>query len=146
MGYKLGKRSKERLKGVRVPLVKVVKRAIEITEQDFTVVEGLRTQTRQRELVKQGKSQTMNSRHLTGDAVDLAAWEDGHISWKVGGMKQRYQKIAKAMFQAAKELGVNIRWGGNWDGDNTQRDERFRDLVHFELPRNNTINYQQGDL
>lgn len=146
MSYSLGKRSKERLRGVKPSLVKVVQRAIEITEQDFTVIEGLRTQTRQRELVRQGKSQTMNSRHLTGDAVDLGAWENGHISWKVGGKKQRYQKIAKAMFQAAEELGVNIRWGGNWDGDDTQRDERFRDLVHFELPRNTSINYQQGKL
>ena len=74
MSYTLGKRSLQNLSGVHPDLVDVVKRAIEITEQDFSVIEGIRNINRQRELVKTGKSTTMNSRHLTGHAVDIAPW------------------------------------------------------------------------
>jgi peptidoglycan L-alanyl-D-glutamate endopeptidase CwlK len=135
MGYKLGSRSKNNLDGVHSDLVAVVERAISISEQDFTVIEGLRSRTRQRRLVDDGKSQTMNSRHITGHAVDLAAWVGGTISWKVGGKTEYYQKIARAMFEAAEQLRIKIRWGGDWDMDGDQSDERFRDMVHFELPR-----------
>ena len=72
MTYRLSQRSMQNLSGVHPDLVAVVKRAIEITEQDFSVIEGIRNIDRQRKLVAQGKSQTMNSRHLTGHAVDLA--------------------------------------------------------------------------
>ena len=74
MTYQLGTRSRQRLSGVHPDLVAVVKRAIHITEQDFTVIEGIRNIKRQRELFKAGKSTTMNSRHLTGHAVDIAPW------------------------------------------------------------------------
>ena len=117
--YKLGQRSLDNLKGVHPDLVKVVKRAIEITEQDFTVIEGTRTVARQRELVRQGASKTMNSRHLTGHAVDIAPWP---ISWDW----QRFYPIADAMKQAAKELDVEIEWGGDW--------ESFKDGPHWQLP------------
>ena len=72
--YKLGQRSLQNLSGVHPDLVAVVKRAIEITEQDFSVIEGVRNIDRQRQLVKSGASQTMNSRHLTGHAVDIAPY------------------------------------------------------------------------
>lgn len=121
MSYRLGRRSKQRLKGVHPDLVRVVKRAIEITEVDFTVLEGMRTLERQRELVNKGASKTMNSRHLTGHAVDLGAWVDGTISWDW----PHYHKIADAMKQAAEELSVAISWGGDWDG--------FPDGPHFQL-------------
>jgi peptidoglycan L-alanyl-D-glutamate endopeptidase CwlK len=78
MPYTLGNRSLQNLSGVHPDLVAVVKRAVEITEQDFSVIEGIRNINRQRELVKTGKSTTMNSRHLTGHAVDIAPWP---ISW-----------------------------------------------------------------
>ena len=81
MGFKLGTKSLSNLKGVHPDLVKVVKRAIELTECDFTVTEGLRTKATQALYVKQGKSQTMNSKHLDGLAVDLAAWVNGTINW-----------------------------------------------------------------
>ena len=121
MGYKLGLRSKQRLKGVHPDLVKVVKRAIEISEVDFTVLEGLRSVDRQRKLVDKGASTTMNSRHLTGHAVDLGAWVGGSVRWDW----PLYHKIAAAMKQAAKEEGVYIDWGGDWT--------KFHDSPHFQL-------------
>jgi peptidoglycan L-alanyl-D-glutamate endopeptidase CwlK len=120
MTYQLGTRSRQRLSGVHPDLVAVVKRAIQITEQDFTVLEGIRNINRQRELVKAGKSETLNSRHLTGHAVDLAPWP---ISWEWDG----FYAIADAMKQAAEELGVDLEWGGDW--------KSFPDGPHFQLSR-----------
>ncbi len=121
MGYKLGLRSKQRLKGVHPDLVKVVKRAIEISEVDFTVLEGMRSVDRQRKLLESGASTTMNSRHLTGHAVDLGAWVGGTVRWDW----PLYHKIAAAMKQAAKEEGVYLDWGGDWSN--------FPDGPHFQL-------------
>lgn len=107
--FKLSTRSLNNLAGVKPTLASVVKRAIEITEVDFVVIEGLRTAARQQELVNSGASQTLNSKHLTGDAVDLAAWL-GTIRWEM----PLYFKIADAMRQAAIEQNTAIRWGGAW--------------------------------
>lgn len=119
----LGSRSVSRLKGVHPDLVAVVNRAIKLTEVDFAVLEGLRTHTRQIELVKAGASQTMNSRHLTGHAVDLGAYVGGAVRWDW----PLYYKIAAAMKKAAAELGVPIEWGGDW--------KSFKDGPHFQLSR-----------
>ena len=78
MGYKLGTRSLQKLSGVHPDLVAVVKRAIEISEQDFSVLEGIRHIERQKQLLKEGKSTTLRSRHLTGHAVDLVPYP---VSW-----------------------------------------------------------------
>lgn len=121
--FKLSKRSRDRMTGIHPALAEVVERAIEITEVDFAVLEGLRTLHRQEELVAAGASTTMNSRHLTGHAVDLGAWVSGEIRWDW----PLYHKIAAAMKQAAKELGVQIVWGGDW--------KTFKDGPHFELDR-----------
>ena len=121
MGYVLGLRSRKRLKGVHPDLVKVVKRALEISEVDFTVLEGVRSVSRQRQLVEQGASTTMNSRHLTGHAVDLGAWVGGTVRWDW----PLYHKIGAAMKQAADELNVKIVWGGDW--------KKFPDGPHFQL-------------
>lgn len=121
--YKLGPRSKMRLEGVHPDLVRVVDRAIEISTVDFTVLEGLRTPERQKTLLESGASQTMNSRHITGHAVDLGAWVDSQVDWSW----PLYHKIAAAMKTAAKELGVSIVWGGDW--------RNFKDGPHFELDR-----------
>lgn len=121
--YTLGARSQMRLKGVHPDLVKVVKRAIEITTVDFTVLEGLRDPVRQKTLVDSGASQTLNSRHITGHAVDLGAWVDDQVDWSW----PLYHKIAAAMKEAAKQVGVPIEWGGDW--------RTFKDGPHFQLPR-----------
>jgi len=118
MGYKLGTRSKQNLSGVHPDLVAVVERAIEITEQDFSVLEGIRNINRQRELVKAGKSTTMNSRHITGHAVDLVPHP---VSWDW----EYFYPIVDAMKQAAEELEIDIVAGADW--------ERFPDGPHFQL-------------
>ena len=120
MPYQLGNRSLQNLSGVHPDLVAVVKLAISKTTQDFTVLEGIRNINRQRELVKAGKSTTMNSRHLTGHAVDLAPWP---ISWDW----EYFYPIADAMKAAAEELDINLEWGGDW--------KSFPDGPHFQLSR-----------
>ena len=120
--YSLGVASRKRLEGVHPDLVKVVERAIEITEIDFTVTEGLRTLARQKELLAAGASKTLKSRHLTGHAVDIAALIKGRISWDW----PLYHKLAAAMKAASKELNIPIEWGGDW--------KTFKDGPHFQLP------------
>lgn len=111
MTFKLGTKSLQRLEGVHPDLVRVVKRAIEITEVDFGVIEGLRTEERQRQLVQQGASKTMNSRHITGHAVDLAPVIGGQPRWDW----PLFYPLAEAVKKAAIELRVPIVWGGVWD-------------------------------
>jgi peptidoglycan L-alanyl-D-glutamate endopeptidase CwlK len=114
MGFKLSQRSLSRLDGVDSELVAVVNRAIELTDVDFGVTQGLRTVEEQKELVASGASKTMKSKHLTGDAVDLAAYIGSRLSWEI----TLYDNIADAMKQAAKELGVSLRWGAAWHINN----------------------------
>jgi peptidoglycan L-alanyl-D-glutamate endopeptidase CwlK len=147
MGYQLGTRSLQKLEGVNPDLVAVVSRAIELSKQDFSVICGLRTVKEQEALVAKGASQTMKSKHLEGNAVDLAAYCDG-IRWELN----LYDEIADAMLKAAKELGVTLRWGAAWhknlnDWNGTAEDlmneyidlrrsqgkRPFIDAPHFEL-------------
>jgi peptidoglycan L-alanyl-D-glutamate endopeptidase CwlK len=123
MPFTLSQRSLDRMKGVHPDLIKVVELAIQKTEVEFIVTEGLRTVERQRELVAAGASKTMNSRHLTGHAVDLAALVGGKVRWDW----PLYDKASQAMKAAASELGVSIVWGGDW--------KSFKDGPHFELDR-----------
>ena len=123
MTFALSKRSENRLGGVHPDLVRVVRLALEMSTVDFAVVEGLRTKARQTELVAAGASKTMNSRHITGHAVDLAPYIAGQIRWDW----PPFHDIAKAMKAAAKELGIAVDWGGDWVS--------FRDGPHWELSR-----------
>lgn len=120
--YQLGPQSLLRLKDVHPDLVKVVKRAIEITPVDFTVLEGRRSIERQKALVAAGASQTMNSRHLTGHAVDLGAWVDSQLDWSW----PLYPRIAAAVKIASNQVKIPIEWGGDW--------KTFKDGPHFQLP------------
>jgi peptidoglycan L-alanyl-D-glutamate endopeptidase CwlK len=122
--YNLSAKSKGKLKGVHPDLVKVIHRAIQITPIDFTVLEGMRSVKRQKYLFDTGKSKTMNSRHLTGHAVDIAPWVDGTISWDWA----YYWPLADAVKKAAKEVGVEVEWGGDW--------KTFKDGPHWQLPWN----------
>lgn len=116
MTYQLGAKSLAELEGVHPSLVRVVKRAIEITDQDFSVHDGLRTLAEQREYVRRGVSKTMNSMHMKqpdgfGHAVDLVPYINGQLRWE-------WKPIfvtASAVHQAARELGVALTWGGVWD-------------------------------
>lgn len=129
--YKLSIRSLRRLEGVHEDIVKTVKRAIEIVEVDFTVLEGLRTEMRQETLMALGRSWTMKSRHLTGHAVDLAPVIGGRIPWQD---ISQFILVSEAMFKAADELGVILQWGGDWDLDGDWRDEKRFDGPHFQVP------------
>jgi peptidoglycan L-alanyl-D-glutamate endopeptidase CwlK len=124
MSFTFSLRSEQNLKGVHPDLVRVVRRALELTGNDFVVTQGLRTQEEQARLVKAGASRTMNSRHLTGHAVDLAVLVDGTVRWD-GPLYQRLND--EAMQPAAKELGIPIVWGGSWSS--------FHDGPHWELNR-----------
>ena len=152
MTYKLSERSLQRLQGVHPNLVKVVKRAIEISKQDFMVLEGVRT--RKQCMVNYGKGRTIAqcvakgvtaqyanpraakvtwlndpfaSKHVTGKAVDLVPYP---VDWND---LKKFDAIAQAMLQAAKELGVTIRWGADWDGDGKPRERGESDSPHFEI-------------
>lgn len=122
MTYELSKRSKDRLSGVHPDLVRVVEKAISISDIDFTVLEGVRSIARQEQLVKSGASQTMRSRHITGHAVDLGAYVAGQVRWDW----PLYHKLADTMKKAAEECSVPIEWGGDWTS--------FKDGPHFQLP------------
>lgn len=124
MAYALSQRSKDRMKGVHPDLVKVIELAITKSEVDFVVTEGLRSKERQVQLVAAGASKTLNSRHITGHAVDLAALVGGSVRWDW----PLYDRIAMAVKAAAADLDVPIVWGGDW--------KSFKDGPHFELNRN----------
>lgn len=116
MKYSLGQKSSSNLKGVHPDMVAIVQRAIEITEQDFAVHEGVRSPETQRIYLMKGVTKTLESRHLPGKdgfgkAVDLVPVVDGTLRWEW----EPIFKIAVAVDQAATELGVPIRWGGVWD-------------------------------
>lgn len=121
--FSLSQTSLNRLKGVHPDLTNVITLAITRSPVDFVVVEGLRTRARQAELVAKGASKTMNSRHITGHAVDLAPLVGGKIRWDW----PLYHRIAPVVKECAKELGVKIVWGGDW--------KSFPDGPHFELDR-----------
>ena len=152
MSYKLSERSLERLQGVHPKLIKVVKRAIEISKQDFMVLEGVRT--RKQCMVNYGKGRTIAqcvakgvpaqyanpraakvtwlnnpfaSKHVSGKAVDLVPYP---VDWND---LKKFDVIAQAMLQAAKELNVSIRWGADWDADGKPRERGEFDSPHFEI-------------
>ena len=109
MEYKLGKRSVQKLSTVDKRLQRVVRGAIKVTDQDFSVICGIRTKAEQTKLVASGASQTMKSKHLDGLAVDLMAYSGGG-RWELN----LYDEIADAMKASAKSEGVQLRWGAAW--------------------------------
>lgn len=121
MPFYLGKKSIKNLEGVHPDLQKVIRKAITLSDVDFSVIEGVRTVERQEKLYAAGASSTMKSRHLTGHAVDLAAWVDGRTDWSW----PLYEKIAHAVKMAARSLDIEVEWGGDWAS--------FKDGPHFQL-------------
>ena len=152
MAFNLSQRSLDRLVGVDERLQRVVKRAIELSKQDFMVLEGVRT--RQQCMINYGKGRTITqcvakgvpaqyanpkaakvtwlnnpfaSKHVSGKAVDLVPYP---VDWND---LKKFDLIAQAMLQAAKELGVPVRWGADWDNDGKPRERGESDSPHFEL-------------
>ena len=122
---RFGKRSKQRLKGVDAKLVNVLNELVKI--MDVTIIEGLRSQERQDELVAKGASKTKYSKHIQGKAVDVAPYP---IDWKD---RDRFHYMGGMVRGIGQQLGVNIRWGGDWDSDGETKDNSFDDLVHVEI-------------
>jgi len=121
--WKLDHSSNNKLQGVHLALVGVVERAAREGAPRFRVIEGTRTLSRQRELVKRGASKTLNSRHLTGHAVDIVPLDpSGNVSWDW----PLYYPLARAIKSAAQAEGVPIEWGGDW--------KKFKDGPHWQLP------------
>jgi peptidoglycan L-alanyl-D-glutamate endopeptidase CwlK len=149
MSFKLSQRSLDKLEGVDERLIAVVKHAITATKIDFGVIQGMRTIEMQKELVAKGASQTMKSKHLDGNAVDLMAYIGGRGSWELNV----YDDLADAMKEGANAVGCKVRWGaawqiddiGSWDGTmeeamnayidlrRSQGRRPFIDGPHFEL-------------
>ena len=120
--YKLGKRSTDNLVGVKAPLVALFNEAIKYSPFDFIITDGVRTLAEQTLYFKTGKSKTMKSKHLTGDAVDIACFdENGKITWD----SKYYKKVATHVKSIAKKQGIAIVYGGDWVS--------FKDYPHFQL-------------
>lgn len=122
MSFQLSQKSRDRLTGVHPDLVSVVNRALELSEVDFAVLEGVRSKAKQEQLLASKATTTLRSRHLTGHAVDLGAVVAGTVRWDW----PLYDKIADAMKDAAEQLGIPLEWGGDW--------KTFKDGPHFQLP------------
>ena len=152
MAYNLSQRSLDKLVGVDERLQRVVKRAIQLSKQDFMVLEGVRT--REQCMINYGKGRTVTqcvakgvpaqyanpkaakvtwlnnpfaSKHCDGKAVDLVPYP---VDWND---LKKFDAIAKAMLQAAKELNVPVRWGADWDNDGKPRERGESDSPHFEI-------------
>lgn len=129
MPFQLSERDKARLENVHPDLVAVVHRAAAISSQRFIVTCGVRTIAEQRRLVAEGKSKTMNSRHIPtktglGHAVDLAPINGaGKVDW---GNPHPFVALGATMKRAASDLGISLEWGGDWPG--------AWDKPHYQLP------------
>ena len=128
---RFGKRSRERLNGVDAKLVNVLNEVVKYF--DITIIEGLRSQKRQDELVAEGKSKTKFGKHVLGKAVYLAPYP---IDWQA---RDDFHLLGGFILGVASQMDVNVRWGGDWSasslykGKRTTKDNSFDDLVHFEL-------------
>lgn len=140
MTFVLGSTSLKRLEGVHPHLVEVVKRAIQLSRVDFSVLEGIRSKLRQAELYNQGRTTpgpivtwVMTSNHFVnpktgyGHAVDLVPYP---LDWND---LAKFDEISRAMFAAADELRTPIRWGADWNRDGKPRQRGETDSPHFEL-------------
>jgi len=123
--YKFGKRSRKRLKGVDARLVNVLNELIKI--MDVTVIEGLRSAERQEELLAKGATKVKYSKHMEGKAVDICPYP---IDWDD---RDRFHYMGGMIRGIAKQLNLNVRWGGDWDSDGEVKDNNFDDLVHIEI-------------
>lgn len=123
MMFRFGTRSLSNLQGVHPDLVRVMQEAITNSPYDFSITEGVRTRARQQHLYAEGASRTLNSRHLTGHAVDIAIIIDGKANWDF----EKYKEVAEHIKAVAKLNDVSLIWGGEWRG--------LRDGPHYELDR-----------
>ena len=122
--FRFGRRSRKRLEGVDAKLVNVLNELIKI--MDVTVIEGVRSEERQRELLKKGATKVKYSKHMSGKAVDIAPYP---IDWED---RERFHYMGGMLRGIGQQLGIRVRWGGDWDSDGEIKDNNFDDLVHVE--------------
>jgi len=139
-----GSKSRERLNTCHSDLKLICNEVIKTF--DFSVLEGSRTYSKQREYFKAGRSKLDGVKHKSkhqslpkSEAVDIAPYP---IDFKqIEKSKARFYLLAGMMFQASERLfdegkiTHKLRWGGDWDGDKEFSDQSFDDLPHFELVR-----------
>lgn len=122
--FYLSKASKDKLKGIDKHLIELAEKSIVNSPYDFKITEGLRTKTRQKQLVAEKKSQTMYSRHIIGQAFDIAIidpTDKKKITWDF----KYYKTVAAHIKKIAQEMGISITWGGDW--------KSFKDGPHFQI-------------
>lgn len=127
MIYSFSQSSRDKLEGVDARLQDLAFRIIGYI--DCKILSGVRTEAEQLALVAEGKSRTMNSRHLVGKALDIAPYP---IDWND---TNRFYYFAGIVLGISYEMDIPIRWGGDWDRDNDIHDQTFNDLLHFEIPK-----------
>jgi peptidoglycan L-alanyl-D-glutamate endopeptidase CwlK len=146
--FRWGLRSLQNLSGIHHDLRRVADRALQLTTQDMTVIEGIRSIERQRQLLAQGHTRTLNSRHITGHAIDVVPWPVDWDDW------DKFDALGTAFARAARELDIPVVWGAAWhkplaefktgkeareDYTKTRRAQKrpvYLDGPHFELDRN----------
>lgn len=126
--FKFGSSSLKKLEGVDKRLVEVLKEAISISPVDFTIVEGIRTMERQKELVKEGKSKTLKSKHIECKAVDFAPCIRGCVSFN----EKDAIFLSGFILAVARIKGLKVRVGSIWDHESIT-DNSFVDAFHVEL-------------
>lgn len=144
--FKFSKRSERNLESVHPYLAMAVRKALSYGDTDFSVVEGVRSVERQRELYSKGATRTMNSLHLEqpdgyGHAVDLYPWPIDMEAVRRNSAVEivRFGVIKGLVFAAFKELETDglvsgkLRWGGDWDMDGQTLDHSFFDAPHIEI-------------
>lgn len=139
--YKFSARSEANLVGVHPSLVRVVRRAMALQIMDFSVNEGVRTKERQEQLVAQGASMTLKSKHLVqeetgyGHAVDLYPSPINMELVKKADPREiaRFGVLSGIIRVCAMLEGVRLVNGMDWDGDGENLDHTFFDAPHFEL-------------
>ena len=115
--YKFSRRSLDRLEGVDERLQAVARQAVGLSRIDFGIIQGLRSEAQQKELVARGASKTMKSKHLVGEAIDCMAYINGRASWELS----LYDDIADAIKEAATIVGCPVRWGASWHIDDLRK-------------------------
>ena len=98
---------------------------------DCSIIEGHRGEERQNKAYADGKSKVKypNGKHNQNPsiAVDVAPYP---IDWSD---RDRFHYFGGFVLGVAKQMGMNIRWGGDWNQDTETKDNKFDDLVHFEI-------------
>lgn len=128
--YKFSKNSKGKLSTVHSDLQILMEVVLRTNMFDLTVIEGIRSDRRQKMLLDRGITKTLKSKHLTGHAVDIGIHKGGKLDFDD---TRAYYVLAGTILLEAKRLGISVRWGGNWDSDQNFDDQSFNDLVHWEL-------------